>query len=108
MAAFTSLSTQSTPGYVVHAVKTSAPELVLKRYVVEHEVTCLGLCTIGGNDFLVAALWQLEQTTLLFYDMNSSETEPSLCFPLPRQGKSAPCLRTMAFSSLYRASLIPR
>lgn len=108
MTAFTSLSTQSTPEYGVHAVSTSDPERILKRYVVEHEVTCLGLFTIGSNNFLMVALWQLEQTTLLFYDMNSSRTEPSLCFPLPRQGKSAPCPRIMSFPSSCRASLTPR
>lgn len=35
------------------------------------------------------AVWQLEKTTLLFYDVNVSESEPSLVFPLSHPGKFA-------------------
>lgn len=33
------------------------------------------------------AVWQLEKTTLLFYDMDSLGAEPSLVFPLSPLGK---------------------
>lgn len=62
------------------------PGHVLKRYDVKQEVTCLSLSTIGTKDFLVVAIWQLEKTTMLFYDLNVSESEPSLVFPLSHPG----------------------
>ena len=78
------------PGYTVYAVDMTDPGHASKRYHVEHEITCLGLCTIGTKEFLAVAVWQLEKTTLLFYDMSVSESEPSLVFPLSHPGKSAP------------------
>ena len=86
-AAFTALSAHPTPRYTVHTLDTSDPEGTLRRYVIEHEVTCLCLCTIGAKGILAVAIWQLEETTLLLYDMNSSEAEPSLVFPLSHMGK---------------------
>ena len=68
-------------------VDTGNPEHASKRYVIGHEVTCLGLCTIGTKKFLTVAIWQLEKTTLLLYDLNAPETEPCLVFPLSLLGK---------------------
>lgn len=47
------------------------------------------------------AIWRLEETTLLFYDMSASESEPSLVFPLSNPGRSALGLTTrLAFRTL--------
>ncbi|SPO05811.1 related to FUN12 - general translation factor eIF2 homolog [Cephalotrichum gorgonifer] len=86
MVAFTVLSMQSTPGYEVYVVATTNPGTVLRRHVIEHEVTCLRLCAIGAGDFLVVAVWRLDQTALLFYDTNATEVELALVFPLPLPG----------------------
>lgn len=52
------------------------------------------------------AVWQLERTTLLFYDMNVSEGEPSLVLPLSQPGEFAPrLLRTGWPPTCFRVPL---
>jgi hypothetical protein len=86
VAAFTSLVTQPTPEYVIHMVTTDDLKIPFRRYVVDTEVTCLALCTIGTRDVLVAAVWQLERTSLLFFDLNAPETEPASPYLISHSG----------------------
>lgn len=74
---FVCISVFAESRFKIHTFRTDGTSVSLaKTYTVDGEVTCLGLCCVGGQDYMVAGLWRYGSPSLAIYKVDKSEEQP--------------------------------
>ncbi|KAF6821595.1 thermotolerance protein [Colletotrichum sojae] len=75
---FVCISVFTDSRFEIHTFRTDGISVSLaKTYTVDGEVTCLGLCCVDGQDYMVAGLWRCDSPCLAIYNVAKSEEPPT-------------------------------
>jgi hypothetical protein len=72
------MSTQNSAGFEIHVTSKAVLPSTLHIHNLEREPTCIEFCSVNGQACILAALWQIEHTSVCLYPVEPSGTGPAL------------------------------